>query len=105
MASPTPILDGGGGGKVLKILAWPQPRPLHLAVQLDGPCDAVSLRLYSMGWHRVADLTGPGCSRAGWVQVDLGGLALPSGAYYVLGQAGKGGAWGPAARGKMMFLR
>jgi hypothetical protein len=66
---------------VLQVLAWPEPRPRHLAVQVDGPCEAVALRLYSMGWHRVAELEGPGSVRAGWVEVDWGGLALPAGAY------------------------
>jgi len=91
---------------VVRILAWPEPRPHSIAVQVDGACDWVDLRLYSVALHRVADLRAPGCGGPAWVEADLGGVELPSGAYYVVGQAHLNGrSMGQALKAKLMVLR
>lgn len=89
----------------MRILAWPEPYPRALALELNGPCDRVELRIYSAALNRVVDLRGPGCGRAGWIQASLGGMDLPAGLYYVWGQSyARGRPMGPPVRTALVVL-
>ena len=90
---------------MLRLLAWPQPRPLKVAVQVDGACDGLLVGVYSVGWKKVAELRGPGTASAAWAELDLP-AGLASGAYYLVGQAQQGGRGAaPGVRAKMFVLR
>jgi hypothetical protein len=79
-----------------------------VAVQLDGPADKVSLRLYSLAETRVLDIDA-GAAAAGWVQLSLPAgwsAGLRNGVYFVRATAYRGAAASaPCAPARLVLLR
>ena len=87
---PTPT--GGGPLRILGLQPVPQPNPLGVAIDLSGPVDRLTLRLWTKAMVLVAGFDSQN-ARAGWQTLVLpsaflGGLA--NGTYYltVAAQAG-----------------
>ena len=64
-ASPTP-----GLAQILRAVAWPNPNPTAVQVQLTGWTPYLSLRVYTQAMRRVADVHGAAAG-PGWGQVAL----------------------------------
>jgi len=87
-AAATPLLtataEPGGEGKILKVVALPNPNPSQIAVELGGGSSALVLRIYSTSFQRLAEVVTPPES-AGWVRIALPSAFLsqaPNGVYF-----------------------
>lgn len=102
----TPIV--GGPLKILGIEPVPQPNPWGVAIDLSGPVDRLSLRLWSKSMVLVAGFDSQN-GRAGWQTVVLpaaflGGLA--NGTYYLTVAAQSGPAsLAPAKPVRLVLIR
>jgi hypothetical protein len=86
---------------------FPNPNPLSLALELEGPADQVSFKLYSRAEVVVYSLEG-GPAPAGWSRLPLPAgwdHELANGAYYGVLQASRAGAKGKRALLKISLLR
>lgn len=88
-------------------VAFPNPNPLSLALELEGPADQLNLKLYSRAEVLVYSLDG-GPAPAGWSRLPLPAgweHDLANGAYYGVLQASRHGAKGKRALVKISLLR
>jgi hypothetical protein len=94
--------------RILGLRPYPNPNAHGVAVQLEGPADKVTLRLYSLAETRVLDVDS-GAASPGWVQLNLPvgwASGLRNGVYYVRATAYRGAvASAPTAPARLVLLR
>ena len=109
LAAPTATVLGQGPCRIGSVVPLPNPDPKWLAILMDGPADAVKLRVFSkaMTLVRVGEIQAQ--LSLGWNHVPLAPdllAGLPSGLYFLStspSRAGVTGFAGPTA--KLVLLR
>lgn len=91
---------------VSSVLPVPNPNPKALAVNMEGPADGVTVRIYTKAFFQVLVFSSPPLG-VGWSQIAVPGSIqnLPNGVYYVQIQAFRGTARSLAVFTKWMVLR
>jgi beta-glucanase (GH16 family) len=109
-ASPVPsapqAAPGSGPLAVQGVFPVPNPNPNSLAVELNGPADAVNVRVFTKALVLALEFSRPGLA-AGWQRISVPGgwQNLPSGLYYVQVQAIRGQAVSRAVVTRAMVLK
>jgi hypothetical protein len=93
---------------VLRLQPFPDPQSgpyLRFAVDLLGNASSLSISLYDRAWVKVGAWRMEGSFTAGWNQATVFAGDLPSGVYFVIGQAGSGAIQSRICRTKILVLR
>lgn len=96
-----------GPNQVLAVVALPDPNPRELRVRLAGPCERVSVTLYSRAFVQVGRLDAEAAYPGAWTTVALPSTsALSPGAYYCKVQSYRDGQPGLRAQlTRLLILR
>jgi O-glycosyl hydrolase len=109
-ASPSPSATQaplGGLLRILGVVPVPNPNPVSLALNLEGPADGVLLGVFTEALVQVRQAKIPVRMDAGWNTVPLGSALknLPLGLYFVRVQATRAGASSPARIVKVLITK
>jgi hypothetical protein len=100
--------DPNGPLEVLQLAAVPNPNPSSVAVQLGGPADGISLKLYTTAMVLIRALNAPGSPAGGWVRVALPAdwtHGLANGTYYLEVEALQGARRSPVKVTRVVLIR
>ena len=106
--TPSPLAFTTGPLAVLRLQPFPDPQSgpyLRFAVDLLGNASSLSISLYDRAWVKVGAWRMEGSFTAGWNQATVFAGDLPSGVYFVIGQAGSGAIQSRICRTKILVLR
>jgi hypothetical protein len=106
-ATATAPTGASGPLQIVAVVAVPNPNPRSLAVELGGPADGVSLKLYTTAMQEIRHLSAPGGQGAGWIDVALPvdwTRGLANGTYYVAAEAMEGSRQSPPKIGKFVLI-
>jgi len=84
---------------VIKTVAWPNPNPQHIAVELSGPVSSLTIEIFSEDLDLVAEFS-TGAEPGAWTELGLPSAFLataPAGTYFyrvMVGTQTHGGAIG-----------
>jgi hypothetical protein len=89
-----------------RAVPFPQPDPRQLAVLMQGPADAVTLRVYTQAWALVFEQRYPSAA-SGWSRLDLPDAwqAQANGVYFFSVSAQRGSVESRPQKGALMRLR
>jgi hypothetical protein len=84
---------------------FPNPNPRSIAIQLAGPAQRVTLKVYTPAWVLVG-VSESGPLAKGWVRLPLPKALFQaaSGLYYFTVRADDGGRFSPALKGRFYRL-
>jgi GH18 family chitinase len=108
--SPTPSISrtpANGPLAIGAVAPVPQPNPRWLDVQMLGPADELTVKVYSANLALVRPPLRLKALGQGWDLVELSPLTvgLPNGIYFVWAQARRGGQSSPVARARLVVLK
>lgn len=105
--SAVPTNVGGGSNEIIDCVAWPQPNPKQLRLNMKGASDKIRVLVYTRGYVLVGAMESAGATGPGWMSAPLPSLAEQSaGTYFYRVQSLKNGAPDPGRKsGRIVLIR